>query len=143
MRKGKKCIEPYSNTNTYLIKGDNNYLLFDTGWAGTFRAFCKSIGELGIPVSEISYILISHFHPDHMGIAEEIADLGLTIVAVDLQKEFIHSSDHIFEKEKRNDHKPIDDDKVKIITLSESRTFLKEIGIDGENMSLSFIKELR
>ena len=40
----------YSNTNTYLIEGDSGILLFDTGWAGTFPAFCKAVGELAIPV---------------------------------------------------------------------------------------------
>ena len=43
----------YSNTNTYLVKGTKGYLLIDTGWAGTFPAFCKCMGELGIPVQEI------------------------------------------------------------------------------------------
>ena len=69
----------YSTTNTFLIRGTNGLLLFDTGWAGTFRKFCREMGEKGIPVQEISYVLISHFHPDHCGIAQEIADCGETI----------------------------------------------------------------
>ena len=48
----------YSNTNTYLIEGDKGKLLFDTGWAGTFPAFCKAMGELHIPVQDIDHILI-------------------------------------------------------------------------------------
>ena len=65
----------YTNTNTYLIEGDTGNLLFDTGWAGSFKAFCNAMGEKHIPVQDIRYIMISHFHPDHMGIAQEIADL--------------------------------------------------------------------
>ena len=30
----------YSGTNTYLIEGERGAILFDTGWAGTFPAFC-------------------------------------------------------------------------------------------------------
>ena len=89
----------YSSTNTYLIEGRNGLLLFDTGWAGTFRAFCREMGEKGIPVQKISYILMSHFHPDHCGIAQEIADCGAVIAVPDVQQGFIHSADRIFERE--------------------------------------------
>ena len=53
----------YSATNTYLIEGKKGMLLFDTGWAGTFPAFCHALGEVKIPLQSIDYILISHFHP--------------------------------------------------------------------------------
>ena len=89
----------YANTNTYLIKGKNGYILFDTDWAGTFLSFCKAIKKAGVEAREIQYLFLSHFHPDHMGIAQEIADLGITIVVLDVQREFIHSSDAIFETE--------------------------------------------
>ncbi len=122
----------YSKTNTYLIEGDKGKLLFDTGWAGTFSAFCREMGELNIPVQEIDCILISHFHPDHMGIAQEIADLGPVLVVADLQRDYIHSSDSIFEKENNKEYKPIKDEKVRVIDLKGSRNFLKELGISGE-----------
>ncbi|MBP5473039.1 MAG: MBL fold metallo-hydrolase [Lachnospiraceae bacterium] len=122
----------YSNTNTYLIKGGKGYLLFDTGWAGTFPAFCKSLGEAGVKLSDIKMVLISHYHPDHMGIAGEIAGKGPVLLACDIQKAFLHSSDHIFEKENRKDYVPIDDGRVRVISINESRNVLGEIGIDGE-----------
>lgn len=122
----------YSNTNTYLIKGNDGYILFDTDWAGTFSLFCKELGEKEIRAQDIKYLFISHFHPDHMGIAQEIADLGITIVVVDVQEAFIHSSDSVFAKDKRKKFKPIDDSKVQLITIAESREFLRKIGIDGE-----------
>ncbi len=122
----------YSNTNTYLIQGSKGYLLFDTGWAGSFPAFCKSLGEAGVKLSDISMILISHYHPDHMGIAGEITDKGPVLIVCDIQKDFLHSSDHIFEKENRKDYVPINDGKARVISISESRKVLGEIGIDGE-----------
>ncbi|MGN0435477.1 MAG: MBL fold metallo-hydrolase [Wujia sp.] len=122
----------YSNTNTYLVKGKKGYVLFDTGWAGTFSVFCKALGELNIKAQEIQYLLISHFHPDHMGIAREIANLGVTIVVMDVQREFVHSSDYIFKKENCTEFEPIDDSKIRMIPIQDSRSFLNEIGIDGE-----------
>ncbi|MBP3901825.1 MAG: MBL fold metallo-hydrolase [Blautia sp.] len=122
----------YSSTNTYIIEGTNGLLLFDTGWAGTFRAFCREMGEKGIPVQKISYILISHFHPDHCGIAQEIADCGAVIAVPDVQHDFIHSADRIFEREPEKRFCPIDDRNIRLIDLKDSRSFLAEIGIDGE-----------
>ena len=122
----------YSSTNTYIIHGKKGNLLFDTGWAGTFGAFCRALGEKGLKLQNIKYLLISHFHPDHMGIAQEIADSGAVIAVMDFQTEFVHRSDYIFEKEKNPDFVPIDDSKIKIISVSQSRKFLKELGISGE-----------
>ena len=122
----------YSNTNTYLIRGEKGTLLFDTGWAGTFPALCRAMGEIKVPVQDIDYILISHFHPDHMGIAQEIADLGPKIAAADLQREFIHVSDGVFLKERRVSFSPIREAEVLFFKTEESRGFLMRLGIRGE-----------
>lgn len=122
----------YANTNTYLVKGKDGCILFDTDWAGTFSLFCKALGEMGMKAQEIQYLFLSHFHPDHMGIAGEIGNLGITIVVMDVQKEFVHSSDSIFEKDRRKTFVPIDDKKIQILSLQESRAFLEKIGIAGE-----------
>ena len=122
----------YSATNTYLIEGEKGRILFDTGWAGTFPAFCKAMGEIRIPVQSVDYILISHFHPDHMGIAQEIADLGPVIAVMDVQVDFVHSSDAVFAKERNMRFIPIRDDKIRRISLRDSRAFLLELGIEGE-----------
>ena len=92
----------YSNTNTYLIEGTSGRLLFDTGWAGTFPLFCNAMGEIGAGVQDIDYILISHFHPDHMGIAQQIADQGAVLLVADIQREYLHASDAVFAKEKNS-----------------------------------------
>ena len=122
----------YSNTNTYLIEGEKGNLLFDTGWAGTFPAFCRALGESGIPIQRIDNVLISHFHPDHMGIAQEIADQGAVILVPEVQRAFLHAADGVFEKEKNRDFEPIRDDKVRFFDLRESRDILREIGVEGE-----------
>jgi len=122
----------YSSTNTYLIEGESGKLLFDTGWAGTFSMFCKALGEMHVSVQEISAIIISHFHPDHMGIAQEIADQGAYLLIPELQKPFLHTADPIFEKEKGSSFIPIRDEKVRTFPLSDSRVILKEFGLDGQ-----------
>ena len=122
----------YSNTNTYLIQGRTGSLLFDTGWAGTFPMLCRALGENKLKLQDIDYLLISHFHPDHMGIAQDIADSGVKIAAADVQRDYIHSSDGIFAREKNTAFIPIKDDAVRIVNISDSRAFLAVLGIDGE-----------
>ena len=99
----------YSSTNTYLIHGTKGILLFDTGWAGTFRTFCREMGEHRIQVQKVSYILISHFHPDHCGIAQEIADCGPVIAVMDVQREYVHAADAVLERGPGKAFHPIDD----------------------------------
>ena len=125
----------YSSTNTYLIHGTKGILLFDTGWAGTFRAFCREMWEHGIPVQKISYILISHFHPDHCGIAQEIADCGPVIAVMDAQKAFVHAADAVLMRDPEKWFHPIDDYRIRVVDLRDSRSFLEEMGIAGEILS--------
>ena len=121
----------YGTTNTYLIKGSDGSILFDTGWAGTLTAFCHAMGDAGEKVQDINYIMISHFHPDHMGIAQEIADMGPVICSADIQRDYIHSSDRIFARDKKAGFVPVKDENVRFFTIDESRVLLKELGIDG------------
>lgn len=122
----------YGRTNTYLIKGSDGYILFDTGWAGELDLFYKAIGKAGVRIEEIKYLLISHFHPDHMGLVGQLSELGVSIVIADLQKEYVHSSDHIFSKENNVDFVSIDDNSLTMISILQSRKFLKDLGIEGE-----------
>ena len=122
----------YSSTNTYLIESDRTKIIFDTGWAGTYFSFCRALKEQGCAVRDIDYVMISHFHPDHCGIAADIAKEGAKILITDVQQAYIHSSDAIFEKDKKLPFTPIEDGMLKILPLKDSRTFLKELGIDGE-----------
>ena len=122
----------YSSTNTYLIRGTNGSILFDTGWAGSFPQFCRALGEAGAAVQEIRYLFISHFHPDHMGIAQEIAGCGVRIVAADVQRAHIHDADRVFAKEGNRLYLPIVDEDVRVISCGESRPLLEECGIAGE-----------
>lgn len=122
----------YSNTNTYLIEGEKGNLLFDTGWAGTFPQFCKTLKEQGHSVQDIDYILISHFHPDHYGIAEEIAEMGPTIIVMDVQKDYVHFMDYVFQNEGNISFRPVNDSKTRLLDIKDSRSFLDKLGIKGE-----------
>ncbi|HHX67838.1 MAG: MBL fold metallo-hydrolase [Miniphocaeibacter sp.] len=122
----------YRNTRTYIIKGKKGSILIDTDWAGTLQNFFKGIKEMGLQVSDIKYLLITHYHPDHMGIAQDLVDLGIELLVIDKQIDYIHFSDEYLSKNKNDNFKPINEDLAKIITCKESREILKTVGIDGE-----------
>ncbi|MBQ9142865.1 MAG: MBL fold metallo-hydrolase [Lachnospiraceae bacterium] len=121
----------YDNTNTYIISGDNGVIMFDTGWAGTLSRFYRELGTKGLRLSDIDYLLISHYHPDHMGIAQEIANQGVKLLVMESQREHLHDADKVFEKDRRSAFMPIDDKSVMVLPFAESRAFLQRLGMQG------------
>lgn len=122
----------YGNTNTFFIRGENQGVLIDTDYAGTMPMFYKALKENGLKVKDISYIIATHYHPDHIGLISELMEQGVQLLLAESQKDFVHFSDEIFSREPKLRYKPIDDTAVIIIPFEKSRSFLKDIGIDGE-----------
>ena len=125
----------YGNTNTYFIRGKTANILVDTDYAGTLPAFYKTIKENNVKVTEINYILATHFHPDHIGIVSELMEQGVTLLLMESQTEYVHYSDEIFGRETYINYKPIDERAAHLLTFAESRKFLTDAGISGEIIS--------
>ncbi len=121
----------YGNTNTFFIPGLNGGLLIDTDYAGSMQAFYRELKKHGIRVEDIRYVLATHYHPDHMGLAGELAEQGVKILLIDVQRDFVHFTDGIFERD-RLPYKPIDEGRATVVSCSESRGFLAAMGICGE-----------
>lgn len=121
----------YGNTNTFFIRGDQGGLLIDTDYAGTLPAFYKAMKNAGIRMADIKYVIATHYHPDHMGLVGQLIEQGIKLLLVDIQKEAVHFSDIIFERDKLQYIK-INETEAKIITCEESRIVLSSIGISGE-----------
>ena len=122
----------YGNTNTFFIRGTGGNLLVDTDYAGTLSAFYMAIKKHKIKIRDISYVLATHYHPDHIGLVSELTKQGVKLLLVDIQRPYIHFSDEIFSRDKRLDYEPINTDNAVILSIEDSRNFLKNIGIEGE-----------
>ena len=122
----------YGNTNTFLIRGTSGNLLIDTDYAGTLPAFYRAIKEQGIRVSDIHYVLATHYHPDHIGLVSELMKQGVKLLLMDTQRPFVRFSDEIFARDKRLRYEPISEDAATVIGSEESRAFLGKLGICGE-----------
>ena len=86
--------------------------MVDTDYAGTLQGFYRAIKAQGIQVSDITYILATHYHPDHIGLVSELMALGVKLGV-----------------------KHIDESSARIVSVADSRAFLAELGIDGEIIS--------
>lgn len=93
----------YGNTNTYLV----NNLLIDTDYAGTLPAFFREIKKHGIALSDIQYVLATHYHPDHMGLLGDCTALGIHLLLFWHQTDFVHTSDAIFQREPWLPYQPV------------------------------------
>ena len=122
----------YGNTNTFYIAGSSGSLLIDTDYAGTLQQFFRAVKSAGIDLKNISYILATHYHPDHIGLVSELQKLGIPLLMIDVQQKFVHFADSIFARDKNLHYEPIDEQAAKIISCAESRAFLETLGISGE-----------
>ena len=109
--------------------------MIDTDYAGTMPAFYKAIKGLGIKVSDITYVLATHYHPDHIGLVSELMSQGVRLIIMESQTDFVHYSDGIFEKEPHLGYKTIDESRAQVLLFEDSRKFLKELGIEGKIIS--------
>ena len=69
---------PLGNLNCYLIEGKNGWLMIDTGWNTTeaFNSLQMGLKELGLTLTDISTIIVTHVHPDHFGLAGRIKQVS-------------------------------------------------------------------
>ena len=125
----------YGNTNTFYIPGKSGGLLIDTDYAGTLQGLFRALKTNHLELNDISYVLPTHCHPDHIGLIGELQHLGVKPLLVDIQLATVHFPDEIFGRDKHLRYAPIDEKQATIISCDESREFLRSIGIEGEIIS--------
>ena len=58
---------PFNEHNIVLVKAPNYHLLVDTGFASTTAVLQSALRDVGLQFSDITHILITHGHGDHIG----------------------------------------------------------------------------
>jgi len=73
---GVVCIGPWgrTQTNVYLLRGAEGWVLVDTGWARDADRIETAIAKVLGPDRRPEAIVLTHAHPDHSGAARELAD---------------------------------------------------------------------
>lgn len=124
----------YDSTNYYLLEAKGGKLLIDCGWPGTLPKLMAELKRKGMLISEIKYLLITHFHPDHAGITQELKKLGVKLILLESQAGFIVPFTEFF-KGKHLPYLEITQSDNLVLKFEDSRTFLAGIGINGEIIS--------
>lgn len=136
-------------TQCFLLKCTGGYLLIDTDYPKYYRRFERKLANLGIAISDIKYLLLTHHHDDHAGFAAELVRrTGCRVIAhrnavsaleegkseetikpVNRRIRIVFSFYTLFHKEFK--FPPLRLSERDILIEGDNDSFLKGIGIDG------------
>ena len=125
-----------NGVNLFLIKSATHNLMIDSGFPGTLHDLGRELRKTNNKISEIDFLIVTHFHPDHAGLIQDLKNESVKFVILDFQIPFIDQME--LEKQRllgSRNYQPLVQTDNLCISLSQSRNFLNEIGIQGEIMS--------
>lgn len=122
----------YQSTNYYAIDIKGGKLLVDCGWPGTLTQLSGELKRKGNSIQDIKYLLVTHFHPDHAGMTQELKNLGIKHVLLDVQVNFIPQMTAFFADKKNYPYVPISTNDSINVQVGKSRKFFESIGLAGE-----------
>lgn len=121
----------YDSANYYLLEIKNGKLLIDCGWPGTLPKFLAVLKRKDVSPDEIKYLHVTHFHPDHSGLAQEIKNMGASLILMESQVDYTAAMDELYQS-KKLPYLPITPEKNILLKFADSREFLARLGLQGE-----------
>ena len=109
----------YDSTNYYLLELNNGMLLVDNGWPGTLPKFLAVLKRKDVSPEGVKYLLVTHFHPDHSGLTQELKNMGASLILLESQLVFTTSMDELY-KSKGLPYLPITPEKNIDLTFTDS-----------------------
>lgn len=125
----------YDSTNYYLIQSNSGWIMIDTGWPGTLSKYLNLLKQKNINLNEIKYLIVTHFHPDHAGLVQDIKNFGASLILHNIQVPYLDELRIFFSRKPQYPFKDIDANNNIVVSSVESRLFLQKIGIKGEIIS--------
>ncbi len=120
----------YDSTNYYVLGAGSRRLLIDVGFPGTLPKLLAALKRKGIALQEIGYLLVTHYHPDHAGLAQELKAQGPRLIVIEQQRAAIPLLKRHMKPAQHYVEITLHDNLE--LTTRESRAFLLRIGIAGE-----------
>ena len=100
--------------------------------------YTKLLININTTFSQIKYLIITHFHPDHAGLVQQLLDNGILLLLHESQKDYLEWINNHFEKHIHKKYKPIivenNENKITLDT-EESKSLFKKHKIDGKIIS--------
>jgi len=120
----------YDSTNYYVLEQNGTRLLIDVGWPGSLPKLLASLKRKNLALSDVSWLWITHYHPDHAGLVQELKERGVKhlllqeqLAAVPQLKNYMRPTSGYVEIRVQDS---------RLLTSRESRAWLASIGLAGE-----------
>jgi endoribonuclease LACTB2 len=120
----------YRSVNCYLLITNKAELLVDVGWPNGMSELKKSMALQGMSVKDVTHVLMTHYHIDHAGIAQELKDKGARLIIMENQKDHLNDLKKYL-RPPMVFHEIKNDGNIELRFI-ESRDFLREMEIFGE-----------
>jgi endoribonuclease LACTB2 len=120
----------YDSTNYYVLADSRPRLLVDVGWPGTLPKLQHSCKRMSVELDDIKHMLLTHYHPDHAGLAQELKNIGIKLIVLENQ----HTAIPILRSYMKPENHYIEIDLKDNLALrfDDSRAFLAGLGIQSE-----------
>jgi glyoxylase-like metal-dependent hydrolase (beta-lactamase superfamily II) len=119
----------YKSVNCYALDIGDGYLLIDVGMPGTFGELVSVLKRKSVPLEKIRFLLVTHFHPDHCGIAQELKNVGVTLLLGDVQERLLAEANRALAK--FPGYLPISDLGNTVVGTDSRQAWKAATGIDG------------
>jgi glyoxylase-like metal-dependent hydrolase (beta-lactamase superfamily II) len=123
----------YDSTNYYVVDQNRQRLLIDVGWPGSLPKLRASLKRKSMALEDLGYLCVTHYHPDHAGLVQELKDQGVKHIVLEQQLSAIPRLKTYL----KPDSGYVDiriQDSIHLVT-AESRAWLASIGLSGEMVS--------
>lgn len=119
----------FRSTNYWVISVGASRMIVDLGYPGTLGIMQANLKRMGVPLKELRYALATHYHIDHAGLAQELKQLGVPLLVLETQVEWIPKMKRWTKPQ--DNYTDISLEGNVTISFDESRERLKQIGLAG------------